>query len=246
MWLVRYFVENDYSFGYTYKYWIHNGRYFTILRQDHIVIVGAGIVGLSAAFALLQQGMKNVTVLEQNTINHKQAASHGISRLLRFEYGADQFYTEMVQGSLQRWRELAQMTQRNLYTSTGVLVLGSNTDAFARNSYDVLRNLEHPSESLSRHACQQRFPQFALEDYNFYTYNAEGGILHASYCLETLKDTICQLGGTLLENQKVTHINHENTQKLIHVHLIDGHELTADRLVLAPGSWVHRLLGDLH
>ena len=121
------------------------------MRQDHIVIVGAGIVGLSAAFALLQQGMKNVTVIEQHTINHEQAASHGISRLLRFEYGADQFYTEMVQGSLQRWRELEQMTQRNLYTSTGVLVLGSNTDAFARNSYDVLRNLEYPSESLSRH-----------------------------------------------------------------------------------------------
>jgi monomeric sarcosine oxidase len=189
--------------------------------------------------------MKNVIVIEQSTVDHARAASHGISRLLRFEYGADQFYTEMVQVSLQRWRKLEQMTQRSLYTSTGVLVLGSNMDDFAKSSHNVLRNLGYPSESLSRYACKRRFPQFALQGYNFYTYNAEGGILHASYCLQTLKDTIRQLGATLLENQKVTHIIHENTLKPIQLRLIDGHELTADRLVLTPGPWIHRLLGDL-
>jgi monomeric sarcosine oxidase len=221
-------------------------RYFTILRQDHIVIVGAGIVGLSTAFALLQQGMRNVTIVEQSTVGHERAASHGVSRLLRFEYGADQFYTEMVQVSLQRWRKLEQITRRSLYTPTGILVLGNTTDGFTKTSYDVLRDLGYPSESLSRQACHKRFPQFALQDYNCFTYNREGGMLDASYCLQTLKDAIRQLGGTLLENQLVTQISHDNALRPIRLRLVTGSELTSDRLVLAVGSWVHRLLGDLH
>jgi glycine/D-amino acid oxidase-like deaminating enzyme len=216
------------------------------LQQDHIVIVGAGIVGLSTAFALLQLGMANVTVVEQSAVDHERGASHGTSRLLRFEYGADQFYSEMVQLSLQRWRKLEQMTQRSLYTSTGVLVLGNNTDDFAKNSYDALHNLGYPSESLSRHDCRERFPQFSLWNYDFFTYNGEGGMLHASYCLQTLKDAISQLGGKLLENQQVTQIGHDSTLKPIRLHLRSGYQLTADRLVLAVGPWVHHLLGDLH
>jgi len=144
--------------------------------QEHIVIIGAGIVGLSTAFALLQQGMKKVTVVEQRTIDHKRSASHGVSRLLRFEYGACQFYTEMVHISLQRWKELEQITNRALYTPTGVLVLGSSTDDFARESYETLCDLGYPSESLSRQECQRRFPQFTLQDYDFFTYNVAGGI----------------------------------------------------------------------
>jgi monomeric sarcosine oxidase len=216
------------------------------LRQDHIVIVGAGIVGLSTAFALLQQGMKKVTIVEQSTVDHERGASHGLSRLLRFEYGADQFYTEMVQVSLQRWRKLEQRTQRRLYTSTGVLVLGNATDGFTKTSYDALHDLGCPSEFLSRHACHQRFPQFALQGYDLFTYNEEGGILHASYCLQALKDAVCQLGGTLLENQRVIQMSRDSALKPIRLRLINGQELNADRLVLAVGSWIHHLLGDLH
>jgi monomeric sarcosine oxidase len=216
------------------------------LQQDHIVIVGAGIVGLSTALALLQMGIAKVTVVEQSAVDHERGASHGISRLLRFEYGADRFYPEMVKLSLQRWRKLEEMTRRSLYTSTGVLVLGNNTDDFARNSYDVLHSLGYPSESLSRRDCQQRFPQFSLCNYDFFTYNVEGGILHASYSLQTLKDAISELGGKFLENQQVTQIGHDNALKPIRLRLRSGYELTADRLVLAVGPWVHHLLGDLH
>jgi len=214
--------------------------------QDRVVIVGAGIVGLSTAYALLQRGMEDVTVVEQSTVDHERAASHGISRLLRFEYGADQFYTGMVQVSLQRWRRLEQLTRRTLYTSTGVLVLGNETDDFAKNSYDALQDLGCPSESLSRQDCGRRFPQFSLQDYDFFTYNGEGGMLDASYCLQTLKDAILQLGGVLLENQQVTQISRDNTLKPLQLHLMSGDELTVDRLVLSVGSWVHHLLGDIH
>ena len=217
-----------------------------ILRQEHIIIVGAGIIGLSTAFALLQQGIKKVTVVEQSTVGNERSASHGASRLLRLEYGVDQLYTEMVHLSLQRWKKLEQMTRRVLYTPTGVLTLGSETDDFAKTSYHTLCELGYPSECLSRHACMLRFPQFALQDYNFFTYNVEGGMLHASYCLQILKEAIHQSGGILLENQQVADIIHDSPLKPIRLRLLNGYELTADRLLLAVGPWIHHMLGDLH
>ena len=83
-------------------------------RQQHIAIVGAGIVGLSTACALLSQGIQYVTVLEQETVDHTRSSSHGFSRLLRFEYGSDAFYSNMVRLSLQRWKNLEQVTGRTL------------------------------------------------------------------------------------------------------------------------------------
>src|SRR5437588_4364699 len=151
-----------------------------MVRQQRIVIVGAGIVGLSTAYALLSEGMRHVIVLEQEAVDHQRASSHGPSRLLRFEYGSDAFYSSMVRLSLNRWKSLQQLTCRNLYSQTGVLVLGREDDNFAESSYQVLRRLGSPIEHLSEWACRQRFPQFATHPYYTLTFNTEGGVLHAS------------------------------------------------------------------
>src|SRR6266700_7456636 len=131
-----------------------------MVRQQHIVIVGAGIVGLSTAYSLLTQGIRNVTILEQEVVDHTRSSSHGFSRLLRFEYGPDAFYSSMVRLSLKRWKNLEQVVERTLYTSTGLLMLGNDDDTFTQSSYHVVRGLGLPAEQLSKEACGLRFPQF--------------------------------------------------------------------------------------
>ncbi len=215
------------------------------VRQQRVVIVGAGIVGLSTAYALLAQGLKNVIVLEQEAVDHRRAASHGVSRLLRFEYGAQLFYSEMVCRSLDRWHTLEHITKRTLYTPTGLLVLGNERDNFAQPSYQAMQELHMPTERLSRQDCQQRFPQFSTQGNDIFTYNAEGGVLHASACVQTLKDLIIDLGGTIYESCRVTAINHDNLSRPIRIHTSTGETFLADQIVLATGAWVHRLLADL-
>ena len=216
-----------------------------IVRQQRIVIVGGGIVGLSTAYALLTAGVKQVTVLEQEAVNHCRASSHGISRLLRFEYGSDLFYSNMVRLSLNRWQQLEHLSRRTLYTPTGLLILGSEHDSFTRSSYYIMHELHMSSERLSKQHCQQRFPQFASHSHDFITYNTEAGILHASTCLHTLRDMIYDLGGTIYQSCRVTHIGSNGPSHPIRLHTSTGTELLADRVVLATGAWVHRLLTDL-
>ena len=216
-----------------------------MVRQQHIVIVGAGIVGLSTAYALLTQGIRNVTVLEQAAVDHDRSSSHGFSRLLRFEYGPNAFYSNMVRLSLKRWKNLEQVAGRTIYTPTGLLVLGNDDNTFTRSSYHVVRGLGLPAEQLSKEACGQRFPQFNTQSYNLSMYNHEAGILHASTCLQTLRDLILDSGGEIYESCRVNRITNDNPLRPIHLHLSSGQEIVADRVVLATGSWIHRLLANL-
>lgn len=213
--------------------------------QPQIIIVGAGIVGLSTAYTLLKSGMRNVLVLEQATVNHPRATSASISRLLRFEYSTDAFYSHMVKLSLELWRELEKHTQCKLYTPTGLLTLGRAGEK-TRREHEIVRSLGLQSELLTAQRCQQRFPQFATEGYETLTYNTAGGILYASKCLQTLKHAIIAQGGTIAENSKVTHVTYGNPHHPIQVRLHTGETLHAERVVIAIGPWVHRLLGHLH
>ncbi|MHB8597238.1 MAG: FAD-dependent oxidoreductase [Ktedonobacteraceae bacterium] len=221
------------------------------MRSQRIVIVGAGIVGLSTAYTLLTQGFQHVTVLEQEHIDHARSTSHGVSRLLRFEYGAETLYSEMVQLSLASWKQLECTTKHTLYTRTGLLVSGTEHDCFTRSSYMTMRKLGLPVEHLSAQRCQQRFPQFVTEPYTMLTYNAEAGILHASTCLRVLKERILTLGGIIRESCRVTRVSHEAQYRPIRLFCgdsrngRDSEDISADRVVLATGPWVHRLLADL-
>jgi monomeric sarcosine oxidase len=215
------------------------------VRQQRIVIVGAGIVGLSTAYALLSQGNMQVTVLEQEAVDHRRGTSHGLSRLLRFEYGNDAFYSELVRLSLRRWKILEQRGKRRIYTRSGVLMLGREDDGCTRLAYAIEREMGLPIERLSRRQCLQCFPQFASEDYDLVTYNREGGILHASNCLQTLKGLVIELGGTLCEGYRVNRIVHDDFSRPVRLLSQDGAEISAERVVVATGPWVHKLLREL-
>ncbi len=216
------------------------------MHQDHIVIIGAGVVGLATAYALLSQGHRHVTVLEQEKVDHLRATSRGSSRLLRFEYGADVFYSQMVRHSLERWLKLERVTDRTLYTRTGVLMLGSTHDHTTQPCYHILKELDLPIQRLSTECCLQHFPQFHPRGFDFIAFNYEAGILHASHCLRVLKALIQDLGGQICESCKVTEIRHENSREPISLHISSGEVMLADRIVVATGPWVHRLLGHLH
>lgn len=216
-----------------------------MVYQPQIVIIGAGIVGLSAAYALLERGMLHVRVLEQATVSHTRATSSGVSRLMRFEYGADAFYSHMAKVSLACWRALEKRLRCKLYTPTGMLNLGNQDDG-SMQAYEIACELGLASERLSVTSCQQRFPQFETANYDILTYNPEGGILHASTCLHALKRAILTMGGEIVETSQVTQIIHEQLQRPIRLRLAGGEEINADRVVIAAGPWVHRLLGEFH
>src|SRR5258708_13088502 len=124
-------------------------------------------------------------------------------------------------------------------------MLGTENDNFTQPGFQAVQASGLPIERLSREDCGLRFPQFDTRPYDTFAYNHEGGILHASTCLLALRDLVLDLGGAIYESCRVTHIISDSQQRPVRLRLSYGNEISADRVVLATGSWVHRLLADL-
>lgn len=209
------------------------------------IVVGGGVMGLATACALAGRGV-GVTLLERYTIAHEWASSHGLTRAIRHAYGPRAIYTQMVSRSLALWDDLARETGRRLYAETGVLTLGQRDDGETLPGYDVMRAAGLPVERLTQEECQARFPQFAVDDYDAITYLAQGGMLYASECLLALADRLRARGGLLRQGAHVTQVAPEGPGGARgRITLADGATLTADRVVVTAGPWVHDVLPDL-
>ena len=62
------------------------------------------------------------------------AASAGSSRVLRFEYGPDAHYTELVLRAREQWRELERLLGETLYEETGVLWFAVEESRYLQDS----------------------------------------------------------------------------------------------------------------
>ncbi len=69
-----------------------------------VAVVGAGVMGCAAAWALRERGAE-VTVHEQFTLDHRQGSSHGRTRIFRVAY-PDPQWVRFAQEAYAGWREL--------------------------------------------------------------------------------------------------------------------------------------------
>jgi len=92
-------------------------------REDReIVVVGAGLLGLAAAGALVRRG-RDVVLLEQAGIGHPGGGSHGSARIFRYGY-ADPGYVAMARRARELWSELEDESGQRLLLPTGQLTFG--------------------------------------------------------------------------------------------------------------------------
>src|SRR5437899_9635464 len=85
-----------------------------------VIVVGAGINGVTAAIELKKRGHK-VVLVDPGPLPHPLAASTDISKAVRAAYGADEDYTALAERSIELWREWNAKFGIELYHETGVL-----------------------------------------------------------------------------------------------------------------------------
>ena len=84
-----------------------------------IVVVGAGINGVTAAIELRKRGHR-VTLVDPGPLPHPLAASTDISKAVRAAYGPDEIYTEMAERSIALWHECNNKFGIQLYHEVGM------------------------------------------------------------------------------------------------------------------------------
>ena len=121
-----------------------------------VVVVGAGLLGLAAARALVGRG-REVIVLEQAEVGHDGCGSKGSCRIFRLGYG-DAWWVGLAMRARGPWSELEDEFGGRLLQPTPHLTFGPELNA-VRQAMD---SAGAPHEFLSAAEVAARFPQVSV------------------------------------------------------------------------------------
>jgi sarcosine oxidase len=147
------------------------------------IVVGAGLLGLAAAWALSRRDWA-VTVFEAaGSPGHAGSGSKGDARIFRLGY-PDPLYVEMAIRAESLWRELEATTGRRLLHATGQVSFGD--DRALDSIATALSAHARATETLTADDVTRRFPGFATHGRALF--EPDSGVLAADACLAALRD----------------------------------------------------------
>jgi sarcosine oxidase len=145
------------------------------------VVVGAGLLGLSAAWSLSRRGA-DVLVVEAATPGHARGGSSGQARIFRLGY-PDPLYVQLARRAQALWATLEAEHGSTLCQVTGQLTFGPQMAAIAT----ALTAGGGPFEALSMAEAARRFP--GVRTGGPALFEADSGVLRADQVLRALVAT---------------------------------------------------------
>jgi sarcosine oxidase len=198
------------------------------------IVVGAGLIGLSTAWALCRRGWA-VTVLEAaGSIGHAGSGSKGDARIFRLGY-PDPLYVELAIRAEALWRELEATTGRTLLRVTGQVSFGD--DGALSSVAAALSAHDRVTELLTADDVTRRYPGFATQAPALF--EPDSGVLAADACLAALCDATRFV---LMTHRPVTLL--EQRSDSVRVTTASGHALEADVVADCAGPRSFALLAD--
>lgn len=203
-------------------------------------IVGAGIMGLCTAWALRKRGHR-VEIYEQGPIPNPLGSSIDQHRAIRQAYGKEAGYAALVADAFDAWDELWRDLGQTLYARTGVLAIDTGADSWARLSADTLDRIGIPFTRLGAEEVTARWPMLDGDGIACGIHMERGGVLFAGHIVETLAHHVAREGVKLHTRTQVRTVDPERAEII----LGNGATRGADRVVVAAGPWVGRLLPEM-
>lgn len=200
------------------------------------LVLGAGIMGLSAAWGLARRGV-SVRVVEQDEVPNPRGASVDHHRLIRHAYGAQAGYMRMVDPAHAAWDMVWRDLGEVLHVPTGVLAVSGGTAGWLGESRTALAAGGHAFTDLTAAEVAARFPMLTEAGIGAAFHMAPGGVLLAGRIVEGLAKRLARQGVAIERGRAVA-----ADPARAALRLADGGERSADLLVVAAGPWAPRLL----
>jgi glycine/D-amino acid oxidase-like deaminating enzyme len=214
--------------------------------SQSIVIVGAGIFGLTAAWELRTRGW-DVEVIDPGPVPRASAASTDISKVIRMDYGSDELYTRMSEGALAGWDEWNARWTPPLYHQDGFLVLSPGVmraGGFERDSFNLLQARGHELQRIGSTNTRPRFAAWSSRGFPDGYFNPRAGWAESGKVVARIADEIRAAGVRLTESTAFERTLVER-DRVVGVKSADDRMLHADAVLIAAGAWTPALVPQL-
>ncbi len=210
----------------------------------HVVVVGAGVFGMTGALELRRRGW-HVTLCDPGPIPHPLAASTDISKVIRMEYGEDADYMAWAEDACDGWLAWNERWQAPLYHETGVLMVCREpmvAGGFERESYQLLLGRGHTPVRLTSASLGARFPASNATYYTDGFFHAKGGYVESGRVVQALTAWALEDGVEVRQGTGIDRLL-EAGGRIVGVVDDRGGEIRCDEVVIAAGVWTAKLAG---
>ena len=208
--------------------------------QFDVLVIGAGINGLSAAYHLSHQKGLKIGVVEQFHSGHAFGSSHGHSRITRSIY-ANPTYIQLIQRArYEEWPSLEKAVGKKFIHSNPGCFFGRGK-SFEKYLGEIGK-FELDIEILEASVARRVFPQFQFQNIEAVICDHTAGVIAAQEAVQGLIKSIASRGVNVEEETKVLQIKrHCDPMQII----TDRGVVLTKRLVITAGAWIAQLIPEL-
>jgi sarcosine oxidase len=198
-------------------------------EQPDVIVVGAGLLGLSAARALASRG-RAVTVLERAEVGHLAGSSHGSCRIFRLGYG-DPDYVVLARQAADLWQAAEAQAGAQFLYPVPQLTFGDQLGAVQA----AMQAAGRPGELLPAAEVAARYPAVST-----------GGpalLEHGSSVIaadQVLRALAAAPGPRVRTGVRVRALRDDGRRVTVST---DGGQFTAPVVIVTAGPWTSELLG---
>jgi sarcosine oxidase len=193
-------------------------------------VIGGGVLGLSAAWALARRG-REVAVLDQAPIGHSGGGSHGTCRIFRLGYN-DPAYVTLAGRARALWGELEGACGEQLLFPTPQLTFGPQMPQVRA----ALRAAGADCDVLTAAEAAGRFPHVRVA--GEVLLEPASAVIAADRTLASLT-SLARLAGEIRTGVRVTALSDDGRR--VRVSTSAG-DIEASRVIVCAGPWTSGLL----
>jgi glycine/D-amino acid oxidase-like deaminating enzyme len=200
-----------------------------------VVIVGGGIEGAAAAWALSQRGVTNVVVAERNTVGSGMTGKS--SGIVRCHYGVSSL-AAMATVGLEVFEKAEEMFGTDIgFRQTGYVVgVGEPNVEAMRKSLAAQRAVGVQTEEIDKADVAQMWPFADLSPFAAFGWESRGGYGDAYMTAQAFATSARAAGVRVRQGAEVTGLIVDG-DTVTGIRLADGATVSADAVVVATGVW---------